>query len=182
MQTRSKAQKHLGNTPVPSPSPARSEDESGEKEQSPFVPSERESPRESPDPATPEASDAPDPDNSIPSVFYIARQSQNARSAPWQAWQDRFLIQEVDKLRPFNAARGAPAQDAWDEVAAELSKSSAAQGKSIGRTGAACRARFQKLLKAHQVRHYNISRLLITISTGGPNKIPSEDRNRRRGQ
>jgi hypothetical protein len=78
-------------------------------------------------------------------------QSKNARSQPWRPWQDRALIQNANKLRPFDAARGDATRNAWDNFSVDLLKDSALNGTPINRTGEACRARFQKLIKAHKV-------------------------------
>ncbi|KAJ7602476.1 hypothetical protein B0H17DRAFT_1222775 [Mycena rosella] len=67
-------------------------------------------------------------------------------------WQDRLLIQEVEKHRPFTAARGDATRDAWAALAVELLKDSAINGTAVDRTGPACLARFQKLLKAHNTK------------------------------
>ncbi|KAJ6494599.1 hypothetical protein DFH09DRAFT_353512 [Mycena vulgaris] len=114
-----------------------------------FVPSTSPSQSPPPHPATPEASDhASDDEFSNPNELNVT-QSQNARSARWLPWQDRLLIQEVEKHRPFNAARGDATKEAWATLAVELLKDSTIDSTPINRTGPSCRARFQKLLKAH---------------------------------
>ncbi|KAJ6568690.1 hypothetical protein B0H19DRAFT_1349307 [Mycena capillaripes] len=120
-----------------------------EKEASPFVPTHSQSPSRSVSPNADLEGSEPDTDAA---THHVGRdvQSQNARSPPWLAWQDRSLIQEVDRLRPFNAPRGDAAKNAWDTLAVELRKNRNANGSVINRTGAACRARFQKLVKAHK--------------------------------
>jgi hypothetical protein len=79
-------------------------------------------------------------------------QAQNAWSPRWLPWHDRLLIQVVERVRPFNAARGDATRTAWDDTAVEVLNDSTTNGTPVNRTGAACRARFQKLLKAHNVR------------------------------
>lgn len=74
----------------------------------------------------------------------------------WLPWQDRFLAQEVYKLRPFSAGKGKEGE-AWDNLAEDLRKDSERQGQKslISRTGMACRARMKKLLDVHRVSLYN---------------------------
>ncbi|KAJ7849026.1 hypothetical protein B0H13DRAFT_2361530 [Mycena leptocephala] len=120
-----------------------------EKEATPFVPSHSPSPSRSASPNADLEGSEPDMDDAM---HHVGRdvQSQNARNPPWLAWQDRSLVQEVYRLRPFNAPRGDAAKNAWDTLAVELLKNSNANGSAINRTGAACRARFQKLVKGHK--------------------------------
>jgi hypothetical protein len=201
MQTRSKVRTYTASTPggsaasgetgraqrSPSPdweinsqdfagSPSR-EDSAGppEKEQSPFVPSHASSPSH---PSPPQSRDPeePDSDDAITQVMRNT-QAQNARSPPWLAWQDRALFQEAERLRPFNAARGDAARNAWDALAVELLKNSSAIGSAINRTGAACRARFQKLVKAHKVleRPFHCIAHALSLRKGRPDPITAEN-------
>jgi hypothetical protein len=122
-----------------------------EKERSPYVPS--------PSPSSPDQHDKDSESESGTEDVVIlpvnTTQSQNARSPPWLPWHDRSLIQTAERLRPFNAPRGDATKNAWDDFAVELLKDSTTNGTQINRTGAACRARFQKLLKAHKVSSLN---------------------------
>ncbi|THU77872.1 hypothetical protein K435DRAFT_786508 [Dendrothele bispora CBS 962.96] len=79
------------------------------------------------------------------------QQSRNARSPNWKPWQDRYLVQMVDKLRPFEVGRH-EVRNAWDELAAALKKESSQQSSksTIDRTGSACRSRFHSLMKFHE--------------------------------
>ncbi|KAJ6550784.1 hypothetical protein DFH09DRAFT_1366569 [Mycena vulgaris] len=107
------------------------------------------SPSPPPSATTPNESNSHESDDPLPSTVVNTMQSRNARSARWMPWQDRLLIQEVEKRRPFTAARGDATRDAWAALAVELLKDSMMNGTAVDRTGAACLARFQKLLKAH---------------------------------
>jgi hypothetical protein len=130
----------------PTPGPQRDESASpAQKSPSPFVPSRTPSPSRPPSPENPTAGS--EPDNNHP----LGRQATNARSPRWLPWEDRALMQEVEKHRPFNAPRGDAAQKAWDALAVELLKDSNTNGTAINRTGAACCSRFKKLVKAHNV-------------------------------
>ncbi|KAJ7690491.1 hypothetical protein B0H17DRAFT_1134302 [Mycena rosella] len=60
-------------------------------------------------------------------------------------------VNAVERLRPFDAPRGDATKEAWDALAVDLLKQSTINGTPINRTGLVCRARFQKLLKAHNV-------------------------------
>ncbi|KAJ7725538.1 hypothetical protein B0H16DRAFT_1736055 [Mycena metata] len=120
--------------------------ESPEKELNPFIPTHSESP--SPVPSGVSNHEDQEDDGTNPALSAV--QSQNARSPPWLPWHDRALITEAEKHRPFNAARGDASRNAWETLAVELLKSSTLNGTPINRTGAACRARFQKLVKAHK--------------------------------
>ncbi|KIJ30244.1 hypothetical protein M422DRAFT_268295 [Sphaerobolus stellatus SS14] len=86
-----------------------------------------------------------------PSVFPEDKQLKNAKNPNWQPWQDRYLAAEVLKHRPFLQPRSAT-YEAWERLAAELAADSKKSGpfREINRSGAACRARFTKILKAHQ--------------------------------
>ncbi|KAJ6535496.1 hypothetical protein B0H19DRAFT_1271251 [Mycena capillaripes] len=164
MQTRSKARSKRGVSPeaqAPSQgrvgdsrsSPDWEMDSNGDlpnladEAQSPFVPSISPSPSIPPVTVISESSD--NDEDQLPDQPLNAAQSQNARSARWLAWQDRSLVQAVERHRPFNAARGDATRDAWDSLAVELLRDSTINGTAINRTGPACRARFLKLLKAH---------------------------------
>ncbi|KAJ7041322.1 hypothetical protein C8F04DRAFT_1230408 [Mycena alexandri] len=163
MRTRSKARaapppspKHQENK-SPSPdwevdsqgklrTPSEDRESPAEKELSPFVPTHSESP--SPAPSGVSEHEGQEDEGTDPALSAV--QSQNACSPPWLPWHDRALIMEAEKHRPFNAARGDASKNAWDTLAVELLKSSTLNGALINRTGAACRARFQKLVKAHK--------------------------------
>ncbi|KAJ6454240.1 hypothetical protein C8R47DRAFT_1228742 [Mycena vitilis] len=90
-----------------------------------------------------------DDESDDPASPLNSTQSHNARSGRWIPWQDRLLIQEVEQHRPFEAERGDPTKDAWASLAVKLLQDSTTNGTPVDRTGAACLARFQKLLKAH---------------------------------
>ncbi|KAJ6527936.1 hypothetical protein DFH09DRAFT_1094567 [Mycena vulgaris] len=107
------------------------------------------SPSPPPSATTPDPSNGHESEDPLPSTGVNTTQSHNARSARWMPWQDRLLIQEVEKHRPFTAARGDATRDAWAALAVELLKDSTMNGTAVDRTGPACLARFQKLLKAH---------------------------------
>nr|GAT50471.1 predicted protein [Mycena chlorophos] len=79
-------------------------------------------------------------------------QANNARTGRWLSWEDRALARMVEKHRPFNAGRGPDLERAWDELAVKLESDSRQDPKSnvIQRSGAACKARFLKLLKHHK--------------------------------
>jgi hypothetical protein len=81
-------------------------------------------------------------------------QAQNARSPPWQPWQDRLLITQVDADRPFQQPR-LSRRAAWDTTADSMASASAQQGPNsyFTRSGEACRARFKFLAKKYKVRH-----------------------------
>ena len=89
----------------------------------------------------------------VPSATFLNRQSHNGRRTHWQAWQDRYLVQEVLKLRPFQQPAGKLRDAAWDQLAQELFNDSSKVGPKsvIDRTGDACWTRFKKLLEFHKV-------------------------------
>ncbi|THU87439.1 hypothetical protein K435DRAFT_867289 [Dendrothele bispora CBS 962.96] len=80
-----------------------------------------------------------------------SHQRVNARSPNWKAWQDRYLIQMVDKLRLFDITRSEQ-RGAWDELSSALRVKSSQKGpkSTVDRTGQACRARFNLLVKFHE--------------------------------
>ncbi|KAJ6484797.1 hypothetical protein C8R45DRAFT_1098945 [Mycena sanguinolenta] len=80
-------------------------------------------------------------------------QAQNARSPPWQPWQDRLLITQVDADRPFQQLRRSR-RSAWDATADSMGSASAQQGPNsyFTRSGEACKARFKFLAKKYKVR------------------------------
>ncbi|KAJ7159804.1 hypothetical protein C8R43DRAFT_1124173 [Mycena crocata] len=119
-----------------------------EKDPSPFVPSPSTSPSRAPTPDSPtHAVNELGADDPVSARHEV--QASNARSPRWLAWQDRLLIQEAERHRPFNAPRGDASRQAWESLAVQLLKDSSTNGSPVNRTGAACRARFQKLIKAH---------------------------------
>lgn len=79
-------------------------------------------------------------------------QSHNARAPPWQPWQDRLLITQVNEDRPFLMPRRSR-NTAWDSTANSLAHSSAQQGPNsyFTRTGEACKACFNILRKKYKV-------------------------------
>ncbi|KIJ31727.1 hypothetical protein M422DRAFT_266624 [Sphaerobolus stellatus SS14] len=79
------------------------------------------------------------------------KQSRNAKSPCWQAWQDQYLASEVLKHCPFLEPQNAT-QEAWDRLSDELHTDSKKVGHTseIRRTGAACHAQFYKILDAHR--------------------------------
>ncbi|THU76939.1 hypothetical protein K435DRAFT_812937 [Dendrothele bispora CBS 962.96] len=80
-----------------------------------------------------------------------AQQSRNARAPNWKPWQDRYLVQMVDKLRPFEAGRHETSK-AWDNLSIALKAESSKKGpkSTVDRTGTACRSRFLLLVKFHE--------------------------------
>ena len=80
-------------------------------------------------------------------------QSQRARSPRWQPWQDRYLIEEVYNLRPFEASRGSASSHAWQTLSRQLFDKTTRIGPHsiVDRSGEACRSRFRVLMKAQRV-------------------------------
>jgi len=70
----------------------------------------------------------------------------------WQPWQDRLLAAEVYNSRPFEVSGSRESAAAWDDVAARIRDASRKSewGVDLIRTGEACKARMQRLLKAHK--------------------------------
>lgn len=81
-------------------------------------------------------------------------QVTNARSPRWQSWQDRYLAQAVDQIRPF-LLPPAEREEGWNRTAEVLYRDSSAVGprSTVERTGSACKNRFMKLMKEHKVCH-----------------------------
>ncbi|KIJ33505.1 hypothetical protein M422DRAFT_264435 [Sphaerobolus stellatus SS14] len=74
---------------------------------------------------------------------------RNAKSPNWLPWQDRFLVREVFKHRPFLKSRP-EVVSMWNFVARKLKEDSKHDGSVIDRTGPACRRRFKRLIHAHR--------------------------------
>ncbi|KAF5367532.1 hypothetical protein D9758_003603 [Tetrapyrgos nigripes] len=75
----------------------------------------------------------------------------NRQSSNWLPWQDRALIQQVNKVRPFEA-KGKSGQK-WEEVSHDLLQSQSEDGTKktpIQRSGESCKRRFNRLIEAHQ--------------------------------
>ena len=81
------------------------------------------------------------------------RQHGNAKHAHWQPWQDRFLASEAFRLQPFGEESGKEVDAAWDRLAVLMLEDSQRIGDRsiIDWTGAACKARFRKLVETHKV-------------------------------
>ncbi|KAF5346677.1 hypothetical protein D9758_013231 [Tetrapyrgos nigripes] len=76
----------------------------------------------------------------------------NRQSSNWLPWQDRALIQQVNKVRPFEA-KGKSGQK-WEEVSHDLLQSQSEDGTKktpIQRSGELCKRRFNRLIEAHQL-------------------------------
>jgi hypothetical protein len=136
-----------------------------EKESSPYIPSPSTSPLDQHDKDSESESGTED----VVILPVNTTQSQNACSPPWLPWHDRSLIQTAKRLRLFNTPHGDATKNVWDDFAVELLKDSTANGTQINCTGAACHARFQKLLKAHKVSSLN-------SNTGTALTIPRQTR------
>ncbi|KAJ7873061.1 hypothetical protein B0H14DRAFT_3438498 [Mycena olivaceomarginata] len=83
------------------------------------------------------------------SVGARSTNATNARSPLWQAWQDRLLIAQTDRDRPFSAPRRERSK-AWDAMANNLAIAAAQQGSELVRSGEACKARVSYLRKKYK--------------------------------
>jgi hypothetical protein len=99
-------------------------------------------------------------DTALEDSTATVRQRGNAKHAHWQPWQDRFLVLEAFKLQPFGEESGKEVDAAWDHLAVVMLEDSQRVGNRsiIDRTGAACKARFRKLVETHKVRYFRLCR------------------------
>ncbi|KIJ43671.1 hypothetical protein M422DRAFT_252912 [Sphaerobolus stellatus SS14] len=120
-----------------------------QKQSKPSAARQKSTTRISPSPVDIEdASPEPASDSEVIESAGNNKHVQNAKSPHWQAWQDRYLAKEVFAERPFLVGhRGAAS--AWDALAAKLLEDIMRDESVIDRTGAACRGRFRRLVKAH---------------------------------
>lgn len=95
-------------------------------------------------------------------------QAAKARSPRWQSWQDRYLAQAVDKIRPF-LLPASEREEGWNRTAQVLLEDSRRVGSrsTVDRTGSACKNRFTKLMKEHKVCTYPHFGSCLTSSQKG---------------
>lgn len=78
---------------------------------------------------------------------------ETAPGARWLAWQDRYLVAEVYRIRPWEKSTCREILKAWDEVAKGMREASlrSSYGIELVRSGEAYRARLQRLLQFHKM-------------------------------
>jgi hypothetical protein len=94
-----------------------------------------------------------DNDEEEPSHLQLVHRG-NTRSPHWMPWQDRYLAQAVDQVRPFLLPL-AEREEGWNRTAEVLLQDSRAVGErsTIDRSGSACKNRFMRMMKDHKVRY-----------------------------
>ncbi|KAJ7846004.1 hypothetical protein B0H13DRAFT_1908059 [Mycena leptocephala] len=75
----------------------------------------------------------------------------NARSPRWVSWQDRYLAQAVDQIRPF-LLPPSEREEGWNRTAEVLHQDSSAVGErsTVDRSGSACKNRFMRIMREHR--------------------------------
>ncbi|KAJ7934415.1 hypothetical protein B0H13DRAFT_2305841 [Mycena leptocephala] len=75
----------------------------------------------------------------------------NARSPRWVSWQDRYLAQAVDQIRPF-LLPPSEREEGWYRTAEVLHQDSSAVGErsTVDRSGSACKNRFMRIMREHR--------------------------------
>jgi hypothetical protein len=107
-------------------------------------------------------------DEDVAASQLVTQSALNARRPRWQPYQDRMLAETVEEVKPFEATTTDAIKKAWQRVSVKLLEASIANGatgnKVINRTGEACKARFNLLLKHHRV-HYLLLNLIPRSDT-----------------
>ncbi|KAJ7820864.1 hypothetical protein B0H13DRAFT_2377698 [Mycena leptocephala] len=77
--------------------------------------------------------------------------AMNARSPRWVSWQDRYLAQAVDQIRPF-LLPPSEREEGWNRTAEVLHQDSSAVGErsTVDRSGSACKTRFMRIMREHR--------------------------------